>query len=77
MFMKEIAYRLTCFVSGIVIGLAIGVFAFPKVQEQGEVVHTNAIVHVESETNRTSSSGHQVDWFKDSSNYIWDGWKIK
>jgi hypothetical protein len=37
------------------------------------VVSTNSI----PETNAVDRANPQFDWFKNSSNYIWDGWKIK
>jgi hypothetical protein len=39
------------------------------------VVSTNSI----TSTNAVDRAKPQynLDWFKDSSNYIWDGWKIK
>lgn len=29
------------------------------------------------QTNQVDRAGQNVDWFKNTSNYIWDGWKIK
>ena len=37
------------------------------------VVSTNSI----PETNSVDRANPQFDWFKNSSNYIWDDWKIK
>ena len=56
------------------------------VSSQNKIEQTNAVEVVETfnPTNSVPSSTNQVDraspntsWFKDSSNYIWDGWKIK
>lgn len=30
-----------------------------------------------SATNQVERAGQNLDWFKNSSNYIWDDWKIK
>lgn len=45
----------------------------PK-QETVVVVSTNSVPFTNS-TDRAGTSN--LDWFKNSSNYIWDGWKIK
>lgn len=37
------------------------------------VVSTNSI----PETNAVDRASYNFDWFKNNSNYIWDGWKIK
>ena len=43
-------------------------------------VQTNKVEVVvenkETYTNRPAANPN-LDWFKDNSNYIWDGWKIK
>lgn len=39
-------------------------------------VQTNAIDNAAS-TNATERGNQNLNWFKDNSNYIWDGWKIK
>lgn len=41
-------------------------------------VQTNKVDVVvdETYTNRPAANP-SLDWFKDNSNYIWDGWKIK
>ena len=73
--------RLACFISGVAVGIMLSIFNYstPQAAPSDEFVSTNAIVQVveEAETNRASSASPQVDWFKDNSNYIWDGWKIK
>ena len=72
--------KLAYFGSGILVGIALelSLTLFPSKApvKTDSVCTTNAIVQV-VETNRTSTTTQQVDWFKDNSNYIWDGWKIK
>lgn len=80
--MKDtILERFTCFLSGLLVGIILSYFNCPEIHttKPEEVVNTNAFVQVVdvAETNRASSTTPQVDWFKDNSNYIWDGWKIK
>lgn len=48
-----------------------------KVGQQEQVVETPATNSIQSATNTFDRSNSNLDWFKDSSNYIWDGWKIK
>lgn len=69
---------------------AICVIPFVTIDESGEVKKPETTQVSESErppivlqdgtniTNIVERAVNQgVDWFKDSSNYIWDGWKIK
>ena len=45
-----------------------------------QCVSTNQTNDVHSATNtndRGNNNTIKVDWFKDNSDYIWDGWKIK
>ena len=65
------------FLSGVATGIALCFFT-PVVNSNIEEQTTNAVVVATSpsETNRASTT-QNVDWFKDNSNYIWDGWKIK
>ena len=76
-----ILVRLACFLSGVSVGIMLSIFNYSTSQNapSDEFVSTNAIVQVVEgvETNRATSASPQVDWFKDNSNYIWDGWKIK
>ena len=39
-----------------------------------QVCNTNSVF---SATNQVERAGQNLDWFKNTSNYIWDGWKIK
>jgi len=41
------------------------------------ILETNILETNILETNRAGATKHNVEWFKDNSNYIWDGWKIK
>lgn len=49
--------------------------AHTNVVEQVVNVSTNSISPSTNSIDRTGKN--TVDWFKDSSNYIWDGWNIK
>lgn len=67
------------FVAGVVIGALLeATICLPGSHTPPAVEHvsTNTLVQVVGETNRASQV-QQPDWFKDNSNYIWDGWKIK
>ena len=66
---------------GFLCGFATGIFLCffthrvnsPDVEEHT----TNSVLATSiAETNRASTISN-ADWFKDNSNYIWDGWKIK
>ncbi len=65
------------FFCGLATGISLCIFT-PVVNSNIEEQSTNSVVVATSisETNRVGTT-HNVDWFKDSSNYIWDGWKIK
>ena len=41
-----------------------------------EMPTTNSIPNCQT-NNQERGSGENLDWFKNSSQYIWDGWKIK
>ena len=70
--------HISAFLSGLSIGFALCFFAPHGISNIEVEQNTNSISVAisNSETNRTTTT-HNVDWFKDNSNYIWDGWKIK
>ena len=75
----------TWFVSGMASGISICLLVLsPYLHSLKSVCQvetstpTNAIVETTCfETNRAIMGNQNVNWFKDNSNFIWDGWKIK
>jgi len=76
---RKILTYLVSFVSGMATGLALSFTTSIKFLNTNEQSPTNSTVVAisNSETNRATKTTYNVDWFKDNSNYIWDGWKIK
>lgn len=68
---------------------AISSIPFIHIEDSGDILidqPTNTVQIVEVKTNVVESvtnavdrakQQYNVDWFKDSSNYIWDGWKLR
>lgn len=75
---RSIFTHISAFLSGLSIGFVLCTFVPFKastIEEQNTNTVSVAISNIE--TNRATSTSQNVDWFKDNSNYIWDGWKIK
>jgi thymidylate synthase len=76
-------------VSFLVAVAAISSIPFIHIEDNGDILidkTTNTVQIVEVKTNVVESvtnavdrakQQYNVDWFKDSSNYIWDGWKLR
>ena len=70
---------LNTFLAGVAIGISICLFPMVVNHSHPDKGNnpTNVVETLQAETNRATTTTYKVDWFKDSSNYIWDGWKIK
>ena len=74
----SIFIHISAFLFGLSIGFALCTFVPFKASTIEEQTTNSVSVSASNiETNRATSTSQNVDWFKDNSNYIWDGWKIK
>ena len=79
-----ITYLNTFFV-GVAIGILTCVFPIvvnhqhntQPINANNLVISTNLVENMTIETNRATTTTYKVDWFKDNSDYIWDGWKLR
>ena len=64
---------------GIILQCTLPVFignSTPPIEVPVVVASTNEVEQVQSYTNRPPTKPN-VDWFKNGSDYIWDGWKLR